>query len=119
MNLQPRIYDQPYFVDRPGESVLSTFEKCLNNGLGVSFVVEQVGKLAGRHDLEGLRRTFREGALLTEDSLANLASRIQSSSSAAARRSDSVRPVLDNGSTPGGCGRSERDAGPNRSTGCS
>jgi perosamine synthetase len=95
MNHQPPIDDKSRFVCWPGENVLSAIEKCLDNGLGVCFVVDQAGKLVGRLDLEDLRQALREGALLADGSLANLASRCQSSYSAGANQRDSVRPVLD------------------------
>ena len=51
------------FVCRQGESALAAIESCLDNGLGVCFVLDDDRRLLDRVEMEDLRWALREGGL--------------------------------------------------------
>ena len=96
MALAPDKIDLARFICQPCESAIGAMEKCLNNGLGACFVVDEAGKFIGRLDLDCLRHALKEGGLSFDGCLGELARLSRASSVAGADRDDLLRPVLDN-----------------------
>jgi perosamine synthetase len=58
------------FVCRKSDNVFFAIEKCLDNGLGSCFVVEDDERLAGRITLAGIRAAILDGTALADPTLA-------------------------------------------------
>jgi perosamine synthetase len=84
------------FICQQGESVFAAIEKCLDNGLGICFVVDDNRKLRGRIRLDELRQALRDGRLLAEPSVGGLLERTgEPSDELEAEKNDAVRPLVD------------------------
>jgi perosamine synthetase len=89
-----RLDDPSPFICRRSDSVLAAIERCLDNGVGLCFVV-QGRRIIGRLDLDDLRQALREGALARHGNLGQLLTRGGADSCAHSDPSEPVRPVLD------------------------
>jgi perosamine synthetase len=95
MPILPDKDDVSRFICHPGESALGAMERCLDNGLGACFIVDQAGRLIGRLDLKDLRQALKEGRLSVDGCLAGLARRPHGSSVEEADSEAWLHPVLD------------------------
>jgi perosamine synthetase len=88
--------DSSLFVCRQGESVLAAMERCLDNGLGACFVLDDDQRLLGRIELEDLRCALVQGKLLAGHDLKGLLGELALRPSAEERRPDeAVTPLID------------------------
>jgi perosamine synthetase len=82
------------FICQHNESIFAAIEKCLDNGLGICFVVDDDRKLLGRVRLEELRYALREGRLLATPCLGDFLEKSRTSCDEL-ESDDPVRPRLD------------------------
>jgi hypothetical protein len=75
MPILPDKDDVSRFICHPDESALGAMERCLDNGLGACFIVDQAGRRIGRLDLEDLSEALKEGKLSVDGCLGGLARR--------------------------------------------
>ena len=79
-----RLDDPSPFICRRSDSVLAGIERCLDNGVGLCFVV-QGRRIIGRLDLDDLRQALREGALARHANLGHSGRKVSAGTSTRSR----------------------------------
>jgi len=88
--------DGSKFTCQRGESALAAIERCLNNGHGVCFVLDEERRILGRVEMDDLRWALIEGRLLSSMDLGRLLSELAARAPRNDRREDeAVTPLLD------------------------
>lgn len=59
-----------HFICKRSESIFAAIERCLDNGTGVCFILDEDQRLLGRITLDDIRRAILEGTVLEDASLA-------------------------------------------------
>lgn len=96
---------QTHFSCKRSENIFAAIEKCLDNGTGVCFVVDEEERLIGRITLDDIRQAILDGAVLEDASLARVilgravspAQHTYGRGGNAAPEDGAVTPVLDSG----------------------
>jgi perosamine synthetase len=85
---------QSQFTCRRTERIVAAAEMCLDNGLGVCFVVDDGQHLLGRVTLDDIRKSIRDGAAIRDTSLQrHLTDRNQANGHRSARLRNDTAPV--------------------------